>query len=70
MVAALKNRLIAAQKAVVVDGIEIASRSFFVESVAGVCLLRIPCRGSVKDASLCTIRRPGDFTGDHVQGDF
>ena len=27
-------------------------------------------KGPVKDASLCTIRRPGDLIGDHVQGDF
>ena len=52
------------------NGIEIASHSFLAGSLAGVCLSRVTCKEPVKDASLCMIRRLGDFSGGHLQGGF
>ena len=52
------------------NGIEIASHSFLAGSLAGVRLLRVTCEEPVKVASLCMIRRLGDFSGGHLQGDF
>ena len=52
------------------NGIEIASHSFLAGSLPGVRLLRVTCEEPVKVASLCMIRRLGDFGGGHLQGDF
>ena len=52
------------------NGIEIASHSFLAGSLAGVRLLRVICKAPGKGASLCMIRRLGDFSGGHLQGDF